>query len=219
MHEKGAGLLSGMNLWLRSGSRGRDERGVVGLANLIVLGVVVVSVGSAAVLLARTMGAAQRINTKAENISKTGKGINTATDAVIQLNRTNDTATSILGTAEPLEPKLQKIVDLANSVDGLAASILSSAGQINGTAKTINGTASTVNSTAKGINSVASQILDVGKRIDEDVRLINVNLDRTIALARAIKGDTGNILGQAKAAHQNACSIDRKLGGPSDNHC
>lgn len=208
-----------INRWLRGGVGFRDEKGIVGLANLIVLGVVVVSVGSAAVLLWRTLGAAQRINAKADNISKTGKGINIATDSVVQLKRTNDTAGSILDTATPLEGKLAKIVNLAESVDGLAASILSSAGKINGTAKTINGTAGDINNTAKGINSVAAQILDVGKRIDNDVRLINQNLDRTIALARAIKGDTGNILGQAKAAHQNAACIDRKLGGPSDNHC
>ncbi|MFN2388210.1 MAG: hypothetical protein ABR575_01185 [Actinomycetota bacterium] len=187
--------------------------------NLIIIGVVVVAVGGAAVLLARTLGAAQSINKKADNISKTGRGINIATDAVIQLNRTNDTAGSILTTAEPLEGKLTKIVDLAKSIDGLGASILSSADRINGTAKEINSTAGTVGETAKGINAVAAEILDVGRRIDNDVRIINQNLDRTIALARAIKGDTGNILAQARAAHQNAACIDRKLGGPSDNHC
>lgn len=198
-----------------------SQAGFIGLSNLVVLGIVLVALGGASVLLARTLRAAQRINIKAENISKTGRGINIATDAVIQLNRTNETAASILETAEPLEGKLTKVVSLAQSIDRLGGSILSSAGRINSTAGDINSTAGDINSTAQGINAEAAAILDVGRRIDRDVRLINENLDATIAVARAIKGDTGNILGQAKEAHQNAACIDRKVGGSSgaDGHC
>lgn len=206
----------------------RRVSGELGFVNVVVLGVVVLAVGTAAVLLARTVGAAQRINAKADNIAKTGKGINIATDAVVQLNRTNDTASSILKTAEPLEGKLDQIVKLATSVDGLGKSINSTAGKINSTAKEIGGsavdiggTAGDINSTAKGINSVAAAILDVGRRIESDVTLINRNLETTLALARGIKSDTGNILNQANAAHQNAACIDRKVGGThgNDGHC
>lgn len=199
----------------------RDQRGIIGLTNLVVLAVVVLAVGTSAVLLGRTLTAAQRINEKAANIAKTGGGINIATDSVVQLNRTNDTAESILNTAKPLEGKLTKIVDLAASIDELGASINSTAGKINNTAGAINNTAGAINSTAKGINSQAAAILDVGKRIDDDVRQINTNLEPTLGLARGIKSDTGNILKQAKAAHQNAACIDRKAGGTrgADGHC
>lgn len=203
----------------RAGWRG--ESGIIALANIVVLGVVVLAVGTAAVLLGRTLTAAQRINEKADNIAKTGSGINIATDAVVQLNRTNETASSILTTAKPLEGKLAKIVDLAASIDKLGASINSTAGEINNTAGAINNTAGAINSTAKGINSQAAAILDVGRRIDDDVRQINTNLEPTLALARGIKSDTGNILTQAKAAHRNAACIDRKAGGTrgNDGHC
>src|SRR5207302_893650 len=103
-------------------------------------------------LLARTARAANRINHKAENIAKTGQGINTATDSVIQLNRTNQTAGSILESAKPLEGKLAQVVTLAQSVDGLAKSINGTAGTINSTGGTINGTASAINGSAVKIN-------------------------------------------------------------------
>lgn len=205
----------------RSRSPVGGEAGQVNLVSVAVLAIVVVSLGGASILLARTLGAARSINAKADRIAKTGRGINIATDSVVQLNRTNDTAGSILNTAQPLEGKLDRIVGLAQSIDRLGASILGSARKINGTAVEINGTATKVGATARGINTVAAEILDVGRRIDRDVRLINENLDVTISIARSIKSDTGNIVVEARKAHQNAACIDRKVGGThgNDGHC
>ena len=76
--------------------RWRSERGSVALTNGVVIAVVLVAALVSAALLARTARAANRINHKAENIARTGQGINTATDSVIQLTRTNETASSIL---------------------------------------------------------------------------------------------------------------------------
>lgn len=206
----------------------RTERGAINITNLIVLLVVLAAAGASAALLASTMDAAQNIKAKARTIARSGQGINIATDSVVQLNRTNETAASILDTAEPLEGKLSQIVDLAAEINGLAASIDGTAGRINDTAGaindtagTINSTAATINDTADGINAEAAQILDVAERIDEDVRQINLNLDTTIAVARAISGDTGNIVVQAREAHQTAACIDQRLGGESgaDGHC
>ena len=229
--------------------RWRDERGAVALTNGVVVAVVIVAGIVSVSLLARTARAANRINHKAENIAKTGQGINIATDSVIQLNRTNETASSILTSAKPLEGKLAQVVTLAQSVDGLAKSINGTAGtinttggtingtaqtingsavKINGTAKTIggtaktisgsansiNGSATTINATAGAINAQAAAILDVAKRINDDVAQINTNLDGTIAVAKAIKDDTGNILGQAKAAERYAHCIDQRVPGP-----
>ncbi len=50
-----------------------------------------------------------------------------------------------------------------------------------------------------------------------DVRLINRNLDVSIGLADAVKGDTANILGEAGGANETAACIDRKLNGQSGN--
>ncbi len=220
--------------WVRLGSRAHAEDGQAAV-NIITIAVVLVAALITAWLLARTTIAARNINQKAENIAQTGVGINTATDSVVQLTRTNETAGSILASAQPVQGQLNQIIALARSIDGLAVSINSTAGRINTTAKTVNGTAGTINSTAgtinstagtigataRGINGKAAEILDVARRIDVDVELINRNIDGTIGLANAIKGDTGNILGVAVSAHRNACEIDRKLLGQhgTDGHC
>jgi len=168
----------------------RNERGQATFSLLIVVAVVAVAV----VLLQRTAWHAEHINDKAGVIAQTGGGINTATQAVLKLGRTNELAGSILETAKPLQGKLDEIVRLAKSVDGLATSINNSAGTINGTAKGINGTASTILNTARSINDGVAQI--------------NVNLDTTLALANAIKTDTGNILTNAKAADRELDCIE-----------
>ena len=54
--------------------------------------------------------------------------------------------------------------------------------------------------------------------MDRDVLLINRNLDVTLSLVTAIKGDTGNILGQAGGANDTAACISRKLFGPAGDY-
>jgi methyl-accepting chemotaxis protein len=166
------------------------ERGQATFSLLIVVAVVAVAV----VLLQRTAWHAERINDKAGVIATTGGGINTATQAVLKLGRTNELAGSILETAQPLEGKLDEIVRLAKSIDGLATSINASAGTINGTARGINGTAGTILNTARSINDGVAQI--------------NANLDTTLSLARAIRTDTTNILTNARAADRELDCIE-----------
>lgn len=222
------------------------ESGAAAVLNVVAVAVVSVATLMSFVLLARTTSAANRIEVKAQRIAKTGQGINTATDSVIQLSRTNETAASILKTAQPLEPKLAEIVRLAVSVNGLATSIDGTAkaingtgGKINGTAGTINktakeinatagaiqgsassidGTAATINKTAKDINAQAAAILDVGQRIDADVAAINKLIDSALGIVSAVKGDTGNILAQAVEADRLAKCIDQRLN-PNPNAC
>lgn len=188
-----------------------DERGQATFSLIVVLVVVV----AAALLLQRTASTAESINDKAENIAKTGRGINTATDAVLQLDVTNQRAGSILASAKPLEGQLNEVVRLAQSIDGLASTINGSAQSINGTAGSINGLAGSINGTAGqingiagGINSDAVSILDLGRQIDDGVALINRNLDTTINLATRIHDDTTTIVGQAQTANGLAAGID-----------
>ena len=176
--------------WRSADGRHWSERGQATFSLLIVVAVVAVAV----ILLQRTAWPAEHINDKAGVIAQTGGGINTATQAVLKLGRTNELAGSILETAQPLESKLDEIVRLARSVDGLATSINNSAGTINGTARGINGTASTILGTARSINDGGAQI--------------NVNLDTTLSLANAIKTDTGNILTNARAADRELDCIE-----------
>jgi methyl-accepting chemotaxis protein len=169
------------------------ERGQATFSLLIVVAVVAVAV----VLLQRTAWHAEHINDKAGVIATTGGGINTATQAVLKLGRTNELAGSILETAKPLEGKLDEIIRLAKSVDGLATSINNSATSINGTAKGINGTAGTILATARSINDGVAQI--------------NINLDDTLRLANMIKTDTGNILTGARTADRSLDCIENGL--------
>jgi hypothetical protein len=181
----------------------RDERGQGVVMLLAVTAVLVVAVA----LLLRTATLASEIDGKAANIAKTGRGINTATDAILQLAQTNQLGTSILETSKPLVPTLDKIVNVAKSIDGLAASIT--------------GTALDVNGTAKGINGTASSIQRVARSINDGVATINRNVDTTIALARAVKADTADIVGQANLAHKSGACIDSGLpaGSGADGHC
>ena len=181
----------------------RDERGQGAIMLVAVTLVLVVAVA----LLIRTTTLASEIDSKADNIAKTGRGINTATDAILQLAQTNELGTSILETSKPLVPTLDKIVNVAKSIDGLATSIT--------------GTAVDVNGTIKGINATASGIQSVARSINDGVAQINRNVDTTISLARAVKADTANIVGQAELAHKTGACIDSGLpsGSAADGHC
>jgi methyl-accepting chemotaxis protein len=167
-----------------------------------------VAVVLAGVLVHRVAWTAEAINKKAQTISKSATPINAATDAVLNLDTTNQLAGSILETAKPLQGKLAEIVRLAKSVDSLAISI--------------NGSASTVDGTAKSINGDATGIINTARSIDRGVKQINDNLDVTLGIVGSVKGDSGNILGQAELAHRLAACIDQGLpgpGSPPDAHC
>ena len=231
----------------RSNRVGAGQVGAAVVANLVTVAIVIVAFGSVVVLLQRTTSTANSIDHKAKRIARTGQGINTATDSVIQLNRTNETAASILTTAQPLQGKLDQIVRVAQSIDGHAGSILGTAKTINGTGATVNGTAGTINKTAKTINGTAGEIhatalaidgtagkingtakdinaqaaaiLDVAKRINADVSAINQSIDTTLSIVSAVKGDTGNILGQAQTADHLAKCINDRLGTGNPAAC
>jgi len=221
---------------------GAGQAGAAVVANLVTVAIVAVAFSTVVILLQRTTSTANSIDHKAKRIARTGQGINTATDSVIQLNRTNATAASILTTAQPLQGQLDQIVRIAQSIDGHAGSILGTAKTINGTGATVNGTAGAINKTAKTINATAGDIhatalaidatagkingtakdingqaaaiLDVARRINGDVAAINNSIDTTLGIVSAVKGDTGNILGQAQLADKLAKCIDQRLGSP-----
>src|SRR5215212_1900215 len=137
------------------------------------------------------MTAAQSINRRATDIARAGRRINLATDSVIQLERTNRTARSILASAQPLPPRLGGVIDEAQGIRGVAAAIDGTAGSIDSTAGAIDGSARTIDTTARAIDGTAG-------RID---------------------GSAGRVDATAGAIHDTAACTDDKLGGPPDGHC
>ncbi len=150
----------------------RDEVGQGGVVLIVVLVIVAVTV----LFLTRTLVIGIRINDKAEDIARTGRGINTATDAILQLDRTEGFGRTIHESTEPLEGKVNRIIAQAASIDNTASSINNSATSIGGSASSIGGAVSSIQSLAR--------------LVDRDARLINENVSGT----RRIAGDIGNVL-------------------------
>ncbi len=188
------------------------------IASVIVLVIVVAVVGIAAVLLAKTVQNAQSINDKAQNIARVGTGINEDTDSVVQLTRTNKLATSILGSADPLEQQLAGIVGTARSINGLAGSINQTAGDINNSATDINSTATDINASAGDINSAATSINASAGSIGGSAGSINqraVSINRSAqsinVSANRIDNLAGSILGTARDVDVDVSLINRNL--------
>jgi uncharacterized protein YoxC len=232
-----------------------DQKGSQHLLNFVVLLAVIGATTLTGLLLARTMRATDRINGKAKTIARTGQGINTATDSVIQLSRTNEFAASILASTQPLAGDLAGMVDQAKALDALSGSLDASTGAINATvaqllatangmsatAADINGTTKKVaasaaevagmnqevatttgalNATAKGINAHLAGFLDATRKLGADVVEINKRVDIGLALDRAIRIDTANLLAQVALTQRYLACIDRKVAGEGrDEHC
>jgi uncharacterized protein YoxC len=232
-----------------------ERKGSQHLLNFVVLLAVIGATMLTGVLLARTMRAADRINLKTKNIARTGQGINSATDSVIQLSRTNELAGSILGSTQPLAGDLAAMVEQAKALDALSGSLDANTGAINGTVAQLLATANgmsatagdinastrkiaatsaeiagitnevskstgTLNATAKGIHAHLAELLDTTKKLGYDVAEINKRVDFGLALDRAIRIDTTNLLGQVALTQRYVACIDRKvMGTGADSHC
>ena len=232
-----------------------DRKGSQHLLNFVVLLAVIGATTLTGLLLARTMRATDGINGKTKTIARTGQGINSATDSVIQLSRTNELAASILGSTQPLAGDLAAMVEQAKALDGLSASLDASTGAINGTVaqllatangmsatagdinastkkiaassadllsttKEVAATTGTLNTTAKGINAHLADLLTTTKKLGADVVEINKRVDLGLALDKAIRLDSGNLLAQVALTQRYVACIDRKVGGTgADSHC
>ena len=155
----------------RSGTSG--GAGLFNVVSVVTLIVGVLMIGIAAALLARTLAAAQSIDQKAQAIAENAGQINVTTDSVVELNRTNEVASSILSSAKPLEGLLNTVDATARDIAGLAESINTTAQNIEATAGTINGTAATINKTATEIDNSVGTINDAATEINNSVGAIN----------------------------------------------
>jgi uncharacterized protein YoxC len=180
------------------GTTSRWQRNELG-QGAVTLAVVAVVLVAAVALLLRTATLANNIDRKIENIAQTGRGINEATDAILELDTTNNLGRSILETSKPL-------VGTLDQIEGLAVSI--------------NETALDVNGSVRGINGKTREIQATARRLNGGVESINRNVDTLIGLVRAVKTDTGNILTQTRGVEKNAACIERALtGSAAANNC
>jgi methyl-accepting chemotaxis protein len=232
-----------------------EQKGSQHLLNFVVLLAVIGATAVTGLLLARTMRATDHINSKVKDIARTGQGINTATDSVIQLSRTNDLAGSILGSTQPLAGDLATMLEQAKALDALSGSLDTNTGAINatvaqllasangmsatagdihattkkvaataaevaGTTNDVSRSTDTLNATAKGIHAHLAELLDTSRKLGYDVSEINKRVDFGLALDRAIRIDTTNLLGQVALTQRYVACIDRKvMGTGADEHC
>lgn len=170
-----------------------------------VLLITLIALGVAIWLMVRVLDAAAGINDDASAIARNGRGINTATDAVVQLHRTNETARSILQHAQPLSGQLARIVDRAHAIDGTAGAIDTTAGAIDGSAAAINGTAGRITSTAGTIDQTAGAIEGTAGHITTTAGSIE-------GTAGAINGTAGHIDSTAGGINTQAANILTRAG-------
>jgi prophage DNA circulation protein len=107
----------------------------------------------------------------------------------------------------------------AASINSTTKKIAASSADVDGTTKAVGATTGALNATAKAINASLAGLLDTARKVDNDVKLINQRLDTGLALDKALKADTGNLLAQVMLTQHEAACIDQRLLGPADGHC
>jgi uncharacterized protein YoxC len=132
-----------------------------------------------------------------------------------------DTSTgAINGTVGRLLTSANGMSATAGDINASTKRIAASSAEVDGTTKKVADTTRALNTTAKGINTSLAGLLDTARKIDNDVKLINQRLDTGLALDKALKLDTGNLLAQVALTQRYAACLDRKLGGSgADSHC
>ncbi|MGH9184393.1 MAG: hypothetical protein ACRD0U_01020 [Acidimicrobiales bacterium] len=183
--------------------RMRGEAGVVGPILVVVLAFALFAV----VQLTRTTLAAQRIDGHVDKIVvDVGPGSSGVShlDEVARLDETVRIAGEISAAAKPLSAQLDQVISSAAGIDDTAS-------LIHDTVVTINRTVSEIGTTVAGAEGIHARFVDlrpVVRSINDGVEGINGRADRIIALAAAIKADTGNVLTQVGHIDRHANSID-----------
>jgi hypothetical protein len=212
-------MQRGQFLGLRGMSRsGRLSIGVVLLGSLVLVG-----------LLYRTQSHAAGIRAKTVQLAKSGRGINSATDAIIQLNRTNELAASILQSVRPVAGNLAGVGSLVSQIDSSVGSIKQHADAIEGSSSSIaqssaairdgvsgiSSSAGSISASLQGINANAAGILAAATAIRRGVELISTDLATTARITDQILSDAQGIhTGVERTEHLARC-IDNGLNGNS----
>lgn len=193
------------------------------------LSVVVVAVVAlvATTLLVRTERNAAHIRTHTARIAASARGINTDTDAIMQLTRTNERISAVLLSIAPVADPVHRIdersvaiVELLKAIRARTAAIETSSASIDHSAAGIrvgtNGLAGDVTSVRNRLasaNTDAAGILAELGRVRAGIDLLNTDLPRAESVLRGILADTGDLLGSLGSTEHYAACIDNGLNG------
>jgi hypothetical protein len=193
------------------------------------LSVVVVAVVAlvATTLLVRTERNAAHIRTHTARIAASARGINTSTDAIMQLTQTNERISAVLAAIAPvagpvhrIDAQSARIADLLGAIRARTAAIESSSASIDHSAAGIRtGTTglttdvTTVRTRVAGANIDAAAMLAELGRIRAGIDLLNTDLPAAEAVLRGILADTGDLLHALGNTEHFASCIDNGLNG------
>jgi hypothetical protein len=164
------------------------DRGQAGIALIIVIAWAL----SAVLVLTRTLVAAQEINNKVTDITSKLAGAKGDTSYVSQLNKTENTANSILTAAAPLTGQLEIVKNTAAHIQQQVDGITPPVQDINRTVHVIHNQVGTILSTAQSINSTLTAI----RNTQSSVILGDV---------QRIKADTSSIIVNVQTIDSNLC--------------
>ena len=178
------------------GFRGGD-RGQAGIALIIVIAWAL----SAVLILTRTLVAAQEINNKVTDITSKLAGAKGDTSYVSQLNKTENTANSILTAAQPLTGQIAIIDSTAKHIDQQVDGITPPVQTINATVHVIHDQVGAILATAQNINATLTAV----RNTQSSVILKDV---------LAIKADTTSIVLNVQTIDGNLCHANNAgIGG------
>jgi hypothetical protein len=164
------------------------DRGQAGIALIIVIAWAL----SAVLILTRTLVAAQEINNKVTDITSKLAGAKGDTSYVSQLNKTENTANSILTAAAPLTGQIAIIDTTAKHIDQQVDGITPPVQEINRTVHVIHDQVGSILATAQTINNTLTAV----KNTQSSVILGDV---------QKIKADTSSIIINVQSIDENLC--------------
>ena len=188
-----------------------DRKGSQHLLNFVVLLAVIGATALTAILLARTMRATDGINLKTKTIARTGQGINTATDSVIQLSRTNELAGSILGSTQPLAGDLASMLEQARALDALSGSLDTNTAAINGTVARLLATANGMSATAGDINTSTKKIAATSAEVAGTTNDVSKSTGTLNTTAKGIHAHLAELLETTKKLGYDVSEINKRV--------
>ena len=164
------------------------DRGQAGIALIIVIAWAL----SAVLILTRTLVAAQEINNKVTDITSKLAGAKGDTSYVSQLNKTENTASSILTAAAPLTGQIAIIDTTARHIQGVFDGVVPTVVNINQTVHVIHDQVGTILATAQSINNTLTAVHNTQSSV-------------ILGDVQKIKADTSSIIINVQTIDSNLC--------------
>lgn len=193
----------------------------------LTLAAVAVIVLVALALLYRTESNAAQVSRETQRIARSGRGLNSDTDAIARLARTNQLAGAILtsltrvnGNLSGIDAATRRIGDKATSIngstqsiDGSTTSIDSSEHSVDGSVSRIGAAVGDLNRSLSGVNQNAARILSTSLAIQRGVALISSNLATASSITNQILGEAKDISARVQVTSHEAACVDNGLNG------